>query len=71
MLQVKDRKRIAKIIRKKIKDKKINKIDICRNTGLSRHTVYKIVQEGGREENYSLDSLFKICKELDIKVLFI
>ena len=71
MTEVKNRKKIANIVRKKIKERKVKKTDIVKNTGLSRHTVYKILQQGGREENYSFDSLLIMCKYLDIKVFFI
>lgn len=71
MQEVKNRKKIATTIRKKVKEKKVKKTDIVKNTGLSRHTVYKILQQGGREENYSFDSLLTICIYLDIKILLI
>ena len=71
MTEVKNRKKIANIVRKKIKDKKLKKTELVKKTGLSRHTIYKIILEGGREENYSFDSLLKLCKELDVKVFFI
>ena len=71
MTEVKNRKKIATSLRKKVKERKVKKTDIVKNTGLSRHTVYKILQQGGREENYSFDSLLIMCKYLDIKVFFI
>ena len=71
MQEIKNRKKIAITLRKKVKEKKVKKIDIVKNTGLSRHTVYKILQQGGREENYSFDSLIVMCQYLGVKVFFI
>ena len=71
MQEIKNRKKIAVTLRKKVKEKKIKKTDIVKNTGLSRHTVYKILQMGGRDENYSFDSLIIMCNFLDLKMFII
>lgn len=70
MQEIKTRKQIAKVIRKKLTEKSYKKTDLAKNTGVSRHVIYKIIQRGGRDENYSFDSLMVICKELDVKLFF-
>jgi len=71
MLEIKNRKKIAVTLRKKVKEKKVKKTDIVKDTGLSRHTVYKLLQMGGRDENYSFDSLITMCQYLDLKIFII
>ena len=71
MQEIKNRKKIAATLRKKVKEKKVKKTDIVKDTGLSRHTVYKLLQMGGRDENYSFDSLITMCQYLDLKIFII
>jgi DNA-binding Xre family transcriptional regulator len=71
MQEIKNRKKIAVTLRKKVKEKKVKKTDIVKDTGLSRHTVYKLLQMGGRDENYSFDSLITMCQYLDLKIFII
>ena len=68
MQEIKTRKQIAKVIRKKLTEKNYKKTDLAKNTGISRHVVYKILQQGGRDENYSIDSLIVVCKELNVNI---
>ena len=71
MQEIKNRKKIAVTLRKKVKEKKVKKTDIVKDTGLSRHTVYKLLQMGGRDENYSFNSLITMCQYLDLKIFII
>ena len=65
---IKNREQIAKIVNQKLTENNPKKTDIVKNLGISRNTLYKIMQKGGRTETYSIDSFFKICKELGIEI---
>ena len=66
--QVKSRKVIGKLLSQKVKRKNQQKIKISRSSGLSRHIVDKVLQQGNQSGNYSIDTFLKLCKELEISV---
>lgn len=68
MTNVKNRKKIAAIIKKRMQEKQIKKSDLVKNTGLSRNTIYTVCMQGGKVNSYNVDALFSICKELDLNI---
>lgn len=68
MKEIIKRNDIADIVRKKITENDYKKTDIAKQSGLSRNTVYKIIQSGGRFEDYSVDNFLKMCKQINLKV---
>lgn len=67
-MRVKNKEDIAKFLNQVVEEKQLDKVEIVEGTKLSRHIVYKLLQKGGRNENYGIKSLFKMCNFLGVKI---
>jgi len=69
LIEIKNRKQISNTISKAFKKKGISKVQMAKQTGLSRNSIYQILQAKGKDQNFSIDNLLKVCKELGIKII--
>lgn len=69
-IDAKDRIWIARILKNEMALKGITKADLVKKTGLSRGTVYTVLQDGGNDNNYTIDNLLKVARAIGLKVAF-
>jgi len=69
LIEIKNRKQISNTISKKLAKENISKVEMAKQTGLSRNSIYQILQSKGKDQNFSIDNLFKVCKQLGIKLI--
>ncbi len=66
--EVKNRKQISNVLVTKIAKDGIVKTELVKKCEMSRTSIYQVLQQGGRTYNINIDSLFKLCKGLGVKI---